>query len=105
MDPDIRQYLSEKDTTDSLAQLHKKPKTVAVKGAEATVEEEILKHWRWIGYALGSNHFIIRGGGGRLEDFFSDYFFQLMLKLDFFFHTPFEARFFYDKELKVRFLK
>ena len=43
-------------------------------------------------------------GRGGLEDFFSaDYFFQLMLKLDFF-HTPFEAKVFH-KEWKVSFLK
>ena len=43
----------------------------------------------------GSDHFIIWGGA---EDFFSaDIFFQFMLKVGFFFHTPFEATFFLTK--------
>ena len=41
-------------------------------------------------------------GGGGLEDFFSIFFFQLMLMLDFLL-TPFEARCFFHKELKIRF--
>ena len=57
------------------------------------------QHFVWL---EGSDHSIIGGWGvGRL--FFSaGYFFQLMLKLDFLFHAPFEAKFFFHKELKVR---
>ena len=51
---------------------------------------------------MGSDHFIIRGGG--LEDLFlAGYFFQLMLKLDFFFMHHLKPDFFFYKELKVRF--
>ena len=44
--------------------------------------------------------------GGGLKDFFcSRLCFSGDVKLDFFFHTPFQARFAFHKELKVRFLK
>ena len=42
------------------------------------------------------------GGAGRLS---SDYFFQLMLKLDFFLTHHMKPDFFFYKELKVRFKK
>ena len=48
--------------------------------------------------ALGSDHFIFWGGWKTF--FLADYFFQLMLQLDFFLDTPFEANFFFHKELK-----
>ena len=52
--------------------------------------------------ALGSDQFIIGGGG--LEDFFlADYLFQLMFKLHFFFTHHFKPDFFFHKELKVNF--
>ena len=45
--------------------------------------------------SLGSDHFIIGGGAGRL--FFSADFFSVDVKAGRGFHTPFEARFFFTK--------
>ena len=51
---------------------------------------------------------LLNGGGHSLsrgKTFFRQiFFFQLLLKLDFF-HAPLEARFFFHKQLKVRFFK
>ena len=60
-------------------------------------------HMSTAGTLVGERPFHLSEGGGGCKIFFSRLFFQLMLKLVFF-HTPVEARFFFHKEWKVRFL-